>query len=209
VNGNGRKDYSDQRLERMSYACSGYILYLGVNQIYPHMRHQSLYFVEDYKANLDSIFKTKTLPEDPSFHLSIPTVTDPTLAPEGHSLIYVLAPMPNLTAEIDWDEAAPIVREKLLDQLEHIIDPQIRSHIAWERDYRPTNWQIDINAEHGTAFGSLSHGFFQSSYFRPHNKSRYIDGLYFVGQSTYPGIGMPMVHISSKLVTERIVQEWH
>jgi phytoene desaturase len=209
VNGNERKDYSDQRLERMSYACSGYILYLGVNQIYPHVRHQSLYFAEDYKANLDSIFKTKTLPEDPSFHLSIPTVTDPSLAPEGHSLIYVLAPMPNLTGDIDWDKAAPIVREKLLEQLERIIDPQIRSHIAWERDYRPTDWQNDIHAEHGTAFGSLSHGFFQSSYFRPHNKSKHIDGLYFVGQSTYPGIGMPMVHISSKLVTERIVQEWH
>lgn len=209
LNGNTRKDYSDQRLEGMSYACSGYILYLGVDRLYPHVHHQSLYFAEDYKANLDSIFKSKTLPEDLSFHMSIPTVTDPTLAPEGHSLIYVLAPMPNLTADIDWDKAAPDVRGKLLDQLERIIDPQIRSHIVWERDYRPTDWESDIHAEHGTAFGSLSHGFFQSSYFRPHNKSRYIDGLYFVGQSTYPGIGMPMVHISSKLVTERIVEEWH
>lgn len=208
VDGNGRKDFSDQRLERMSYACSGYILYLGVDRIYPHVRHQSIYFAQDYKANLDAIFKTKTLPADPSFHMSIPTVTDPDLAPEGHSLIYMLAPMPNLTADIDWEETAPVVRGKLLDQLERIIDPQIRSHIVWERDYRPTDWLNDIHAEHGTAFGSLSHSFFQSSYFRPSNKSRYIGGLYFVGQSTYPGIGMPMVHISSKLVTERIVGEW-
>jgi phytoene desaturase len=120
----------------------------------------------------------------------------------------MLAPMPNPTADIDWEETAPVVRGKLLDQLERIIDPQIRSHIVWERDYRPTDWLNDIHAEHGTAFGSLSHSFFQSSYFRPSNKSRYIGGLYFVGQSTYPGIGMPMVHISSKLVTERIVGEW-
>lgn len=209
IHGNGPKDYSEQRLERMSYACSGYILYLGLDRVYPSLRHQSIYFAEDYKANLEAIFKTKTLPEDPSFHMSIPTITDPDLAPKGHSLIYILAPMPNLTAGIDWDEAAPIVREELLDQLERIIDPGIRAHIVWERDYRPTDWQKDIHAEHGTAFGSLSHGFFQSSYFRPHNKSRHIDGLYFVGQSTYPGIGMPMVHISAKLVTERILEEWY
>jgi phytoene desaturase len=203
-----RKDYPDRRLERMEYACSGYILFLGVDRTYPHMRHQALYFSEDYRANLDAIFKTKTLPEEPSFHLNNPTVTDPSLAPPGHNLLYVLAPMPNLKANIDWDEAAPIVRDKLLDQLEHIVDPDLRQHIVWERDYRPADWLHDINAMHGTAFGSLSHGFFQSSYFRPHNKARDIQGLYFVGQATYPGIGMPMVMISSRLVTERIVQEW-
>jgi len=173
------------------------------------MQHQSIYFTEDYKANLDAIFKHKSLPAEPSFHLSIPTLTDPSLAPQGHSAIYVLAPMPNLSADIDWDQAAPIVREQLLDRLEQIIDSSIRSHIVWEREYRPTDWENDVNAVLGTAFGSLSHGFLQSSYFRPNNKSKNIPGLYFVGQSTYPGIGMPMVHISAKLVTERILEGWH
>lgn len=209
INGNTAKDYPAQRLARMSYACSGYILYLGVDRLYPHMQHQSIYFTEDYKANLDAIFKQKSLPEEPSFHLSIPTLTDPSLAPQGHSAIYVLAPMPNLSADIDWDQAAPIVREQLLDRLEQIIDSSIRSHIVWEREYRPTDWENDVNAVLGTAFGSLSHGFLQSSYFRPNNKSKNIPGLYFVGQSTYPGIGMPMVHISAKLVTERILEGWH
>jgi phytoene desaturase len=209
LNGNGREEYSEGKLERMSYACSGYILYLGVDQVYPHMQHQSLYFSEDYQANLEAIFNTKSLPADPSFHLSIPTVTDASLAPEGHSAIYVLAPMPNLSANINWDQAAPRVRGQLLDQLEKIIDPDIRKHITWERDYRPTDWQNDINAALGTAFGSFSHGLLQSAYFRPHNKAKHISGLYFVGQSTYPGIGMPMVHLSAKLVTERIIEEWH
>lgn len=203
-----RRAFSDTRIDRMQYACSGYLLYLGVDRTYPHMQHQGLYFSEDYRANLDAIFKTGTLPEAPSFHLNIPTVTDPGLAPPGHSLIYLLAPMPNLTAGIDWDAAAPIVREKLLDQLERIVDPAIREHIVWERDYRPTDFLHDINAVHGTAFGSLAHGFFQSAYFRPSNKAPDVEGLYFVGQSTYPGIGLPMVHISSRLVTERILEEW-
>jgi phytoene desaturase len=209
INGNVPKEYSSRRLERMSYACSGYILYLGVDRSYPQMRHQSLYFSEDYKANLEAIFHQKTLPEEPSFHLSIPTATDPSLAPEGHSAIYVLAPMPNLSAKIDWDQAAPIVRNQLLDQLESIIDPRLREHIVWEREYRPIDWETDVNAALGTAFGSFSHGIMQSAYFRPHNHSKTINGLYFVGQSTYPGIGMPMVHISAKLVSERILEEWH
>ncbi len=203
-----RRRYTDSRLDAMQYACSGYLLFLGVDRTYPHIQHQGLYFSEDYRANLDDIFKKKKIPAEPSFHLNIPTVTDPSLAPEGHSLIYVLAPMPNLTADIDWDVAAPLVREKLLESLSKIIDPDIREHIVWEREYRPTDWEQDINAVYGTAFGSLAHNFFQSSYFRPHNKDRDISGLYFVGQGTYPGIGMPMVHISAKLVAERIKKEW-
>lgn len=203
-----RREFSDRRLDRMAYACSGYLLYLGVQGEFPHLTHQGLYFSEDYRANLDAIFKTKTIPSEPSFHLNVPTITDPSLAPPGHSLIYVLAPMPNLEADVDWEQAAPVVRSRLLDRLEEIIAPDLRERIVWEREYRPTDWERDYNASLGTAFGSLAQGFFQSAYFRPHNKSRDIAGLYFVGQGTYPGIGMPMVMISSRLVAERIMQEW-
>ena len=202
-----RKHYPDSRLNRMSYACSGYILYLGIDRVYPHLRHQAICFAEDYRANLDAVFRTGALPEDPSFHLSYPVATDPGLAPPGHSILYLLAPMPNLRAELGWDEAAPIVREKLLKRLEELVDPEIRRHIVWEREYRPVDWERDINAPYGAAFGSLSHGFFQSSYFRPHNVARDIPGLYFVGQATYPGIGMPMVMISARLLAERLAKE--
>lgn len=203
-----RRRYSDARLDRLRYACSAYLLYLGLDRTYPELQHQGLYFSADYRANLDDIFRAKRLPEDPSFHLNVPTVTDPSLAPDGHTLLYVLAPMPNLTADIDWEVAAPAVRERLLDSLSRIVDPEIRHHIVWERQCRPSDWRQDFNAVHGTAFGSLAHGFFQSAYFRPHNKDRDIPGLYFVGQGTYPGIGVPMVHISAKLVAERIQREW-
>jgi phytoene desaturase len=209
IKGQHRKHYPDRRLEQMDYACSGYLLYLGIDKSYDHLRHQALYFSEDYKATLDDIFVHKAIPEQPSFHMSIPTVTDPSLAPPDHTLIYLLAPMPNLdNSDVDWEAAAPRLRAQLLDQLADIVDPDIREHIVWERDYTPLDFQQDYNAVHGTAFGSLSQGFFQSAYFRPHNKAHDIDGLYFVGQGTYPGIGMPMVMISSRLVTERVVEEW-
>jgi phytoene desaturase len=202
-----RPDYSDARLDRMRYACSGYVLYLGLDTVYPHLSHQGIFFAQDYRANLDAIFRHKTLPADPSFHMCVPTVTDASLAPAGHSLIYLLAPMPNLSGSVDWDAAAPVVRQQLLTRLEQIVHPDIARHVVWERQYLPTDWQRDVNATLGTAFGSLAQDFFQSAYFRPHNRSRHVRGLYFVGQGTYPGIGMPMVVISSRLVTERVVSE--
>jgi phytoene desaturase len=115
--------------------------------------------------------------------------------------------MPNLQFPVDWEANSPIVREALFRQLERIVDPQIRQHILWQREYTPVDFERDYNAVYGTAFGSLAHNFLQSAYFRPHNKDKDIQGLYFVGQGTYPGIGMPMVHISAKLVTERILRE--
>ena len=203
-----RKVYTDAKLDRLDYACSGYLLFLGVDRQYDHMRHQALYFSEDYRANLDAIFRTRTIPDDPSFHLNNPSVTDPTLAPPGHSMLYLLAPMPNLQGSNDWNTAVPVVREKLYRQLERIVDPEIRKHVVWQREYRPADWERDINAPYGVAFGSLSQRFFQSSYFRPHNKARDITGLYFVGQGTYPGIGMPMVLISARLLEERLAKDY-
>lgn len=203
-----RKAYTDARLDRMDYACSGYLLFLGVDKQYDHLRHQALFFAEDYRANLDAIFRTKAIPDDPSFHLNNPSITDPTLAPPGHSVLYLLAPMPNLQGQNDWDAALPLIREKLYRRLEQIVDPDIRKHVVWEREYRPADWARDINAPYGVAFGSLSQGFFQSSYFRPHNKARDIEGLYFVGQATYPGIGMPMVLLSAKLLQERLAKDY-
>ncbi len=202
-----RGPYSCSRLARLRYACSGYLLYLGVDRTYPQMAHQALYFAADYRANLHAIFRTKTIPEDPSFHLNNPTITDPALAPPGHSILYLLAPMPNLQGDVDWAAAAPWLREKLIDKLESLVDPQIRSHIVWQREYGPPDFARDINAPFGVAFGSLAHGFFQSSYFRPHNVARHIPGLYFVGQATYPGIGMPMVLLSARLLAERLARE--
>jgi phytoene desaturase len=202
-----RKKYSNQRLDKLDYACSGYLLYLGLDREYPHLRHQALYFSEDYAANLDAIFKHKTIPADPSFHLNNPTITDPSLAPAGHSILYLLAPMPNLqNTSVDWVSEAPLLREKLLQQVERLVDPDLRKHIVWQKEYTPLDFAKDYNAVYGNAFGSLAHGLFQSAYFRPHNIARDIPGLYFVGQGTYPGIGMPMVLISSKLIVERITK---
>jgi phytoene desaturase len=202
-----RRHYSDARLEKMEYACSGYLLYLGVDRTYPDMVHQALYFSDDYAANLDAIFKHKRIPAEPSFHLNNPTITDPSLAPPGHSILYVLAPMPNLqNTTVDWEKDVAALREHLLSQVARLVDPDLRSHIVWQKEFTPLDFASHYNAVHGNAFGSLAHGLFQSAFFRPHNIARDIPGLYFSGQGTYPGIGMPMVLISSDLVVQRITK---
>ena len=208
VDAEHRHHYPDQRLDRMEYACSGYVLCLALDRTYGHVPHQSLYFAEDYRANLNAIFREKAVPHDPSFHLNMPTATDPSLAPPGCSTAYILAPMPNLSTDVKWSDELPRVRETLMRRLEGIVDPRLREHVVWQKEITPSDWLSRVNAPFGTAFGSLSHRFFQSSYFRPHNKARDIRGLYFVGQATYPGVGVPMVHLSARLATERIIAEW-
>jgi len=116
--------------------------------------------------------------------------------------------MPNLQGSVDWDAAAPVVREKLLQGLERLVDPDIRRHIVWEREYRPTDWARDINAPLWRGVWiAIARLLSSPSYFRPHNVARDIPGLYFVGQGTYPGIGMPMVLLSARLLAERLAKE--
>lgn len=191
----------------IKYACSGYLLYMGLDKQYKNAKHQSLYFAEDYETTIEDIFHRLCLPSDPSFHLSIPSVTDPSIAPPGHSVFYILVPVPNLTSKVDWKTAVNPLRENIITRLETLLAENIRDHIVWYQEYTPLDFKHDINAVHGTAFGSLSQGFFQTTAFRPKNKHDKIPNLYFVGQGTYPGIGMPMVLISAKLVVERICYE--
>lgn len=196
------------RYRRMDYACSGYLLYLGLEGTFDHLVHQSLFFSADYRANLDAIFKTRTLPTDPSFHMSVPTISDPALAPAGHTLIYILVPAPNTqNSPVDWSQSAPVLREQILDHLERLIAPDLRQRIVWERQLTPPGFSKRFNAVHGTAFGSFAQGFMQTTYFRPHNKDKHIRNLYYVGQGTYPGIGMPLVMMSADVVTQRILAD--
>ena len=200
-----RKGYSDERLEQMQYACSGFILYLGVDKTYSAPAPPGAVLLQDYRANLDAIFKTKTLPQEPSFHLSIPTVTDPSLAPPGHSLIYVLAPMPNLEAKIDWDTGGTAgARKAARTAGAHRRPRPAPAHCLGAR-VSPGDWLLTStprSARHSVRCRTAS------SNLRIFDRTTKpgIQGLYFVGQGTYPGIGMPMVMISSRLVTERIAQ---
>lgn len=186
---------------------SAYMMYLGTDKQYKHLLHHNVVFSGDYKLNLDDIFKRQILPEDPAFYVCIPNRSDASLAPEGGDSIYVLVPVPHKTPNIDWNRDEPAFRERILNRMSDRLGmTDIRDHIVYEKTFTPDAWANEYNLWKGSAFG-LSHSFFQSAYFRPQNKSKTLNNVYFAGASTVPGNGIPMVIISGSLAAERIEED--
>lgn len=186
---------------------SAYMMYLGIDKQYSHLLHHNVVFSADYKLNLDDIFERQVLPDDPAFYVCIPNRTDASLAPEGCDSIYVLVPVPHQTANVDWAKDEPAFRERILTRMSDRLGmTDIREHIVYEKTFTPDDWACEYNLWKGSAFG-LSHSFFQSAYFRPQNKSKRLNNVYFAGASTVPGNGVPMVIISGSLAAERIEED--
>ena len=200
-----RRKHTDAKLERKEYGCSGYLLYLGVKKIESDWPHNTIVLANSYKEILDDICGAKVLPHDPAMHVCIPTRTDPDLAPPGHDVVYVLVPCPNTQGNIDWDKEAPLLRERVLDKLEATGLPGLRDNIVFERDFTPPQFESLYGCHAGSAFSGLTPAFLQSAWFRPHSRSEDVQNLYFVGASTHPGGGVPIVLTSGRLAAEEIL----
>lgn len=201
-----RPSAKDIKLLSYKQASSALLFYWGVDDPCEQMLHHNVYLCKDFKGNLDEIFHLKKLPKDPSFYTYIPTKTDPSLAPKGKSVFYVLVPVPNLDSNVNWDIGIKRIKRQVISRLKTEFGLDITKKIRVESVFTPEDFKAKYNLHVGSAFG-LSHHFFQSGYFRPNNKSKDIKNLYFVGASTYPGGGIPMVTLSAKLVTERILDD--
>lgn len=204
---NSPKDLSDARVESLTYTCSAYMLYLGVKRSYPHLLHHNFFLGSDYRRTLDQIFQQRRLPDDPAFYLCAPSITDPSFAPPGSMSLMALVPVPAESPHVDWQRQGEAFRERVLGLLETragMSDLRAQIEVCWERT--PADWQREYNLHHGAAFG-LAHGLRQVGYFRPDNRSRRLPNLYFVGASTRPGTGVPLVMIGARLVADRIARE--
>jgi phytoene desaturase len=182
------------------------MLYLGLDTQYD-IPHHNIIFAQDYKHNVDEIAETLTLSEDPSFYIQNATVTDPGLAPEGHSTIYILAPVANNFSRIDWEKEAPVFRDKIIDRLETRCGlTQLRQHIRYEKMITPRDWEQDKYVYKGATF-NLAHNVKQMLHWRPHNKFEDIDNCFLVGGGTHPGSGLPTIfesgRISSGIILKR------
>lgn len=203
-----RPDFSAKQLTKLKQASSALLFYWGINNNLDGILHHNVFFSQDFKRNLEEIFHDKQLPTDPAFYLYVPTKTDSSLAPKNKHVLYVLVPVPNLESDVEWGSATKRIKAQVLRRLNKDLGVNIGSQIQTEAVFTPEDFETKFNLTQGSAFG-LSHTFFQSGYFRPHNVSRQIKGLYFVGASTYPGSGVPMVTLSGKLVVERILHDRH
>jgi phytoene desaturase len=148
------------------------------------------------------------MPADPPFYLCAPSRTDRSVAPSGCEALFVLvlAPSQDPARPIAWSVEGPRVEARMLERLERFGLDGLRRHIVARRTFTPDDFTHAFGNTRGEAFG-LSHGFRQIGYFRPHNRHRRLANLYFVGQSTHPGCGLPMVLISARCVAERVVEE--
>jgi phytoene desaturase len=198
-----------RKLEDKLYTCSTIMFYWGVDKKYPQIAHHNVFLGGDYKASFDQIFKDHTLPEVPSFYVHAPARTDPAAAPKGQETLYVLVPVGHLEAraEQNWEALIARARETVFTRLAKEMGVKdLREHIKFEIVYQPKVWKERFNLEKGAAFG-LSHNFWQVGYLRPQNRHKHYKNLYFVGASTHPGTGLPIVLLSARLTTERILEE--
>ncbi|MGB3635259.1 MAG: phytoene desaturase family protein, partial [Rubrobacteraceae bacterium] len=202
------KDFVGRRKrEKLEYTASAFMLYLGMDHKLDNMLHHNFYLSSRYKENFDAIFDGHRLPDDPSFYAVVPSKTEPRMAPEGQDALFVLVPVPHLGPNVDWKRDGAAFKEKVYDLVEERCGIEnVRDHIVYEKVRTPEDWLTDYNLEEGAAFG-IGHGIFQVGYFRPPMVSKTVENLYFVGASTRPGTGVPLVTIGAKLVSERIGRE--
>jgi len=202
-----RRRWSDAKLARKKYSCSTFMLYLGVEGTFDNVPHHTIYLSGDYRANLADIETRHRLSDDPSFYVQNASVTDPTLAPEGHSTIYGLIPVSHQHDNIDWASEAPRCRDLFLDRMAKVGLPDLRSRIRYEKLYTPDDWQSGMNIHRGATF-NLAHSLDQMLHLRPRNRFEDLEGVYLVGGGTHPGSGLPVIYESSRITSRLVMRDF-
>lgn len=198
-----RSRNSDGRVGRVKQSMGLFVGFFGTDRPYPDIKHHTIVLGPRYKGLLNDIFNKKVLADDFSLYLHRPTATDKSLAPEGHEAFYVLSPVPNNESGIDWSTTGKAYFERILESLEDRHMPGLREAITTKFWHTPDYFQSELRSVAGAGFGPeprLS----QSAWFRYHNRSEDVDGLYFVGAGVHPGAGLPGVITSAK-VMEKLV----
>ena len=196
-----RKRWTNKRIERAKYSNGLFVWYFGTDCRYEDVPHHSVLLGPRYRGLLDDIFKRKILAEDFSLYLHRPTATDPSLAPEGCDTFYALVPVPHLEAGIDWPGYAEEFRLRIQRRLEETVLPGLGERIVSSHLLTPQDFQDRLCSFRGAGF-SFEPRIEQSAWFRPHNRSEDVEGLYIVGAGTHPGAGIPGVLSSARVLDE-------
>ena len=195
------------RASKMKMTPGVVTFYWGVRGPVEGLGHHTIFLPDDYRAAFDDLTKHRRVPRSLPFYVSVPSATDPGLAPEGSTAVFVLAPTPTLgqMPGADWREESRKIKKRVTETLARHgvrIDPAC---VVFEEVYTPEDWRRRFGLYDGSAFGA-AHTLFQVGPFRQKNFSEELEGLYYVGASTTPGTGMPMVVLSGRLVAERITE---
>ena len=201
IGGAPARHYAAKRFEP---ACSGVVLYLGLKKRYEHLLHHDFVFSADPEEEFDWIYRKGEPAPDPTAYLAAPSVTDPSVAPEGGEALYVLVHTPYLRPHHDWQKMLPAYRQVILDKLKRTAGLEdIEERIVFERTLTPADIHSRYRVLNGAIYGLASHGTFFGA-FKPGNRSRLVPGLYLAGGAAHPGPGMPMVMMSGWIAADAL-----
>jgi len=201
------KKYTPEKVESMKYSCSIFMLYLGIDKVY-EMPHHAIYFADDYKKNVADIFGGKKLSDDMSFYVRNTAVTDRTNAPAGHSALYILVPVANLEADVDWEKEKDRYKNLVIDTvIRKTVMKDLKEHIKVEKVITPADWRDEYNVYNGATF-NLAHNYGQMLYFRPHNEFEEVKNVYLTGGGTHPGSGLPTIYESGRISANLICKKY-
>ena len=196
--GQHRKRWTDKRIASKKFSCSTFMMYLGIEGRYDDVAHHTIYLAKDYKQNLRDIEEVHQLSAEPSFYVQNASVTDSTLAPAGHSTLYVLLPVTHEVECIDWTKEQAGFRALALKQIEKIGLTGVEERIRTERVITPAGWRDEFGLHKGATF-SMAHSLSQMLHLRPHNRFDDVKGMYLVGGGTHPGSGLPVIFQSARI----------
>jgi phytoene desaturase len=191
------------KLKAAQYSMGLFVLYFGTTKMFPDVAHHTIWFGDRYRELLRDIFHRHRLGSDFSLYVHRPTATDPSFAPVGCDSFYVLAPVPNLQSETDWNTAAESYGDSIVRALDETMMPGLRDCITARFHMTPKDFEQRYHSVHGAGF-SIAPIFRQSAWFRFHNRAEGIRNLFLVGAGTHPGAGLPGVISSAKAVDHMI-----
>lgn len=201
-----RQRWTDKRIETRKFSCSTFMMYLGIEGRYDDVAHHTIYLAPNYKQNLRDIENLHRLSDDPSFYVQNASVTDPTLAPAGHSTLYILLPVTHETDSINWADERDRFRTLALEQIKKIGITNLEDRIRTERIIDPTCWREEFDLHRGATF-SMAHSLGQMLHLRPHNRFEDVRGMYLVGGGTHPGSGLPVIFQSARISSRLLLQD--
>ncbi|WP_234736208.1 phytoene desaturase family protein [Tellurirhabdus bombi] len=199
------RNYDDKYWNSRVMAPSSLLFYLGVNQRVPKLQHHNLFFDEDFKLHAKEIYETPQWPSKPLFYVSAPSKTDPSVAPAGMENLFVLIPV---APDLEDSEA---MREKyyniVMERLETYTGLDIRNHLIYKKSYAHRDFIADYNAFRGNAYG-LANTLKQTAILKPSLKNKRVNNLFYTGQLTVPGPGVPPSLISGLVVADEVAKEF-
>ncbi|HUM46374.1 MAG TPA: phytoene desaturase family protein, partial [Chitinophagales bacterium] len=198
-----RKKFTEKKLDNLQWTLAPFTIYLGVKGKATQLNHHNYFLGTNFREYANTIFKTSVAPEKPYYYVNVSSRSNPDCAPEGCENIFILCPVPDLRYKSDWSDKETLA-DTIIRDLSERVNFDFHKQTITKTVLTPLEWQNMFNLYRGSGLG-LAHGMMQVGGFRPSNKDEKLSNLFYVGASTIPGTGLPMVIIGSKLVTERIL----